>query len=422
MVNNKILAIIKREIKERLMSKRFIYTTLAFPLIMFLIIGVQAALFGLGKSETKNILVVSNSEVLLNQLNSELKSNRKLKSNKFNLSFQLVDSAAITDFVNSKKKLLLKNKITGILFVPESALKNKNVMFYSKTSKNLSIQETLSRALNSALVDVYFSEKKVAEKDIKFARKSVGFTTYKVSEKNGIAEEGFGNLVLAYIFTFLLYISLLMIGQLTMQSVMEEKTSKVVEVILSSVNSRELMTGKIIGSAIIGLAQMTVWLSPIILLVTTTWFTLPKEITLSITLGQIVYFLINYFVGLILYLGLFATLGAIYDNVQDAQQGMWPIMMLIIIPFFIALAMMQNPNSAIANISSMVPFASIIVMPVKMTLSDVQIWNIVISLLLNVLTIFAIFPFAGKIYRVGILRTGKKPKLTEVIKWLKFKY
>jgi len=422
MINKKSLAIIKREIKERLMSKRFIYTTLAFPLIMFLIIGVQAALFGLGKNEVKNIEVISNSEYLLNQLKPGLKNSKKLKANKFKLFYKLVDSAKVLDFVDSKKNLLLKGKLNGIVYVPESALINKRVFFYSKSAKNLAIQEKLSIALNTVLVDVYFQNKQVAPEDLEFARKSVKFKTYKVSKKSGVAEEGYGNLILAYIFTFLLYISLLMIGQLTMQSVMEEKTNRIVEVILSSVNSKELMTGKILGSAIIGLAQMAIWLSPIILLITTTWFTLPKEITLSITLGQLIYFLINYFIGLILFLGLFAALGAMYDNVQDAQQGMWPVMLLIIIPFFIAMAMMQNPDSTVANISSFFPFISIMVMPVKITLSDVTLYEIIASLLLNVLAIFALFPLIGKIYRVGILRTGKKPKLTEIVKWLKFKY
>ncbi len=422
MINNKVLAIIKREIKERLMSKKFIYTTLAFPLIMFVILGVQAALFGLDKNETKNILVISNSGELLSKLEKGLPNNRKLRSNKYNFSFKLVDSAKVKEFVSERKNLLHKNKLTGIVFVPASALKNKQVQYFSKSAKNLKIQEQLSRALNMVLVDVYFSDKHIAPEDVKFARERVSFKTFKVSESKGIAEEGYGNLALAYVFTFLLYISLLMIGQLTMQSVMEEKTSRIVEVILSSVNSRELMAGKIIGSAIIGLAQMAIWISPIILLVSTTWFTLPKEITLSITLGQIGYFLLNYFVGLVLFLGLFAALGAVYDNVQDAQQGIWPIMMLIIIPFFIALMMMQNPNNAIADVSSIVPFASVIVMPVKMTLVDVQTWKIATALILNVLTIFLVFPFAGKIYRVGILRTGKKPKLTEVIKWVKYKY
>jgi ABC-2 type transport system permease protein len=115
-------------------------------------------------------------------------------------------------------------------------------------------------------------------------------------------------------------------------------------------------------------------------------------------------------------------MGAIFDNPQDAQSGMWPVMMLIIIPFLIAISMMQNPNSPIANITALLPFTSVMVMPVKMTLIEVPLWQLGFSILVNIATIFLVFPIAGKIYRIGILRTGKKPKWSEVVKWLKYKY
>jgi ABC-2 type transport system permease protein len=119
---------------------------------------------------------------------------------------------------------------------------------------------------------------------------------------------------------------------------------------------------------------------------------------------------------------LFATVGAIFDNPQDAQSGLWPVMMLIIIPFFIAISMMENPNSGIAKIASFVPFANIIVMPARMTIAEVPLFHLIISIFISIATLFAIFPLAGKIYRVGILRTGKKPKWSEVVKWIKYKY
>lgn len=140
-------------------------------------------------------------------------------------------------------------------------------------------------------------------------------------------------------------------------------------------------------------------------------------------MGKIIlYFLFNFFVGLITFLGLFATVGSIFDNDQDAQSGIWPLMMLVIIPFFIAIAIQDNPNNSIGYISSMFPFASIIVMPAKMSLIDVPLWQILVSVVVNLGTMFGIFILAGKVYRVGILSTGKKPKWSEVIKWLKYKY
>jgi len=115
-------------------------------------------------------------------------------------------------------------------------------------------------------------------------------------------------------------------------------------------------------------------------------------------------------------------IGSIFENSQEAQSGMWPILMLILIPFFIAMSMMKNPTSPIAIVASMFPFANIIVMPARMTLVDVPIWQFVLSIAVGILTIIALFPLAGKIFRIGILRTGKKPSWGEVIKWLKYKY
>jgi ABC-2 type transport system permease protein len=276
--------------------------------------------------------------------------------------------------------------------------------------------------INKVLLDEYFKDKNISEGELAYIRKGVDIKSIKVSEEEDVETEGIGNQILAFIFTFILYISLLMMGQMTMQSVLEEKSSKIVEILLSSVNSRELMSGKIIGTAIMGAVQMIIWLSPVIVLITTAWFMLPPELTVDITMVHLVYFVINYFLGLLIYLGLFATVGAIFDNAQEAQSGVWPIMISIMIPFFISLSLMRNPTNPIGEIASLVPFATIIVMPARVTAIDIPAWQIAFSIVLNIATIFVLYPAAGKIYRIGILRTGKKPRWGEVIRWIKYKY
>ena len=134
------------------------------------------------------------------------------------------------------------------------------------------------------------------------------------------------------------------------------------------------------------------------------------------------YVLLNFFIGLITFLGLFATVGAIFDNDQDAQSSMWPLMMLILIPFYIAISIQNNPQGMIGMVASMFPFAAIIVMPARMALVDIPVWQFVLAVVVNLATMVGIFPLAGKIYRVGILMSGKKPKWNEVVRWLKYKY
>lgn len=207
-----------------------------------------------------------------------------------------------------------------------------------------------------------------------------------------------------------------------MQAVIQEKSNRIVEVLLSSVTSKELMTGKILGAAITGLLQMAIWLSPVVLVASTSIFLLPQEAMIDITFLQVGYLLLNFFLGLLIFVGLFTMIGSIFENPQDAQSGMWPILILIMIPFFISMSMIENPDNPIANIASMAPFSSIIVMPAKMAIVDVPIWQVILSTIVNIATVFAIFPIAGKIFRIGIMSTGRKPKWSEVVKWLKYKY
>ncbi len=422
MLNHRVLAIIKRELREKIMSKAFIFSTISLPLIMFIVIGVQAALFGLDDGTAKNIVIISDSDNLLEGLRNEFNSRKDLIDEGYNFEFVKKSSDEVHKFVNEKKKDLLDEKLTGVLLVPDEALQNKNVRFYSKTPKNLKLTKTLSGPINKVLIDAYFQRKSLSNDDLDFARRTVEFAGMKVSKEGEIKEEGYGNMILAYLFTFLLYISLLMIGSMTMQTVIEEKNNRIVEVVLSSVSPKELMTGKILGASITGVIQMAIWLSPIMILISTSWIVLPKEIIINLSFGQLFYFLFNFFLGLLIFIGLFAMVGSIFDNPQDAQTGVFPIIMLIMIPFFIAISMMENPNNVVASVASMFPFSALIVMPAKVTITDVPLWQMTVSILVNLATIAAIFPIAGKIYRVGILRTGKKPKLREIIKWLKYKY
>ena len=420
MFNYRVLAVIKRELKEKLMSKTFIFMTILLPLIMFGGIGIQLLL---QRDEAKSTIdLVTESHSLTESFQTELLSSDLVEDGKYTFTFYTMNRDDLKGFLDKKKKTLLDGDLTGIVFIPESAMKDKKIEYYSKTPTNPSLSRRLGEPLNKVLIDSYFHNRSLSLEELNFARKGIDFAGFKVSKEEKISEAAVGNLVLSFVFSLLLYLSLIMTGQLMLQSVIEEKSNRIVEVIISSVSPTELMTGKILGSAITAMIQMVIWLSPIILIITTTFFVLPAELVISITMNHILFLLLNFAIGLILYLSLFGMMGSIFDNPQDAQSGMWPIMLLIMIPFFIAISMMQNPNSPIANVTSLLPIFSIMVMPIKMTVVEVPLWQLIICLVLNTAAIFLIFPIAGKIYRVGILRTGKKPKWSEVVKWLKYKY
>lgn len=419
---DKTLTVIKRELRDKLLSKTFVLMTLLLPIFMFGILGFQTFLLTQESDEGTTIELVSENEEVLNNIQKVFQERTFIRNGYYKVGYSQKDKDQLQSFLEESRADLLSGKLTAIIFVPNSALENKDVEYYSKNPNNRTVFDKLRDMINNALVETYFEDKNFSQEEIEFAGMRVGFNTFRVSTDKDAEEEGVGNLIAAFLFTFLLYFSLIFLGTMMMRAVLEEKTSKIVEVLLSSCSSKDLMTGKILGTGITGVLQMFIWLLPVIMLITTSVFTLPADFNLKLDMGMVFYFLINYFIGLMTFLGLFASVGAIFDNDQDAQSGIWPIMMLIMIPFFIAITSQNNPDSALIKISSFVPFSSIIVMPARMTLVEVPLWQLLAAVVINIATFFGIFMLAGKIYRVGILRTGKKPSWAEVVKWFKYQY
>ena len=419
MLNNRIIAIIKRELREKLMSKAFIVMTIMVPLFMLLIMGMQMLIMLYQGDKGTRIELITQSESLTDRCREYLSKLDFIKDETYMISYNTLPRKSLKDHIEGRKKEILSGKLNGVIYVPSTALEDKKVEYYSKTPNNVTVFEKLKNHINEVLIDQYFSEKELTDEDLKFARMGVQFNGFKVTEKDELEEEGAGNIILAILFSVLIYSSLIFSAQMTMNSVLEEKSSKVVEVILSSISSREFMTGKILGCTITTFAQMVIWLLPIIILVTTTWIILPKWLVVEISYGHLLYFLVNFFLACLIFQGLSATVGAIFDNTQEAQSGFFPVTLLILIPFCLSFTMLRNPNNDLAVVSSYIPFATIFMMPLRFTLVDIPVWKLILSQLINVATLMLIFPLAGKIYRIGILRTGTKPTLREVLRWLR---
>lgn len=422
MFNRRTLSIIKRELREKVLSKSFVVMTLLVPVIFIGLILFQMYLLNYDSNSTASLEIITGSEQITSAAQQEFASLPLVKSGSYKISYATMDREKFSASLPSLQNELLGEKLTGLIYIPDSAVSNKEIDYYSKNPNNNSLFDKLKGSVNKILVNIHFAGKELSDNEISYATKSVDFNGFRISANKNIKAEGQGNQVLSFLFTFLLYLSLIFSGTMIMRSVIQEKNNKIVEVLLSSVDSKELMTGKILGAGITGITQMAVWLLPLIMIISTSWFVLPKDFTIDINLFQVFYVLLNFFIGLITFLGLFATVGAIFDNDQDAQSSIWPLMMLILIPFYIGISMQNNPDGKIGLVASMFPFASIIVMPARMALVDIPVWQFVLAVVVNLATMIGIFPLAGKIYRVGILMSGKKPKWNEVIAWMKYKY
>ena len=310
---------------------------------MFGLIGFQAFLVKYQGDADVRLEVISENPDLITEIENGFNEEYYVKDSSYTIEFKSMSRAELEEYLTNRNKDLVNETLSGIVFIPGNAMTDKKIEYYSKTPKNNAVMRKIRPVINNSLVKKYFEGKNVTQEELQFAGSNVDVTEFKISEGDKVEEEGVGNLVLAYIFAFLLYISLLMMGSMTMQSVIQEKSNRIVEVLLSSVSSRDLMAGKILGASITGVLQMAIWLLPIMLLISTSLFVLPPKFVLSISMYHLLYLLFNFFIGLVTFIGLFATIGSIFENPQEAQSGMWPIMLLIIIPFFIALSMIQNP-------------------------------------------------------------------------------
>ena len=419
MFNRRTLAIIKRELKMKLFSKSFILMTLLVPLFMLGIFSIQYFVQSMSGEQRSDLIIVSDSDEILNKVQNEMFQTGSFQSGDLTVRFEKTELSNFDSKLNEIKPDIIAQRITGVIFIESTSLQNKRVNYYSSNPNNSALFYKIKPSINKALIEIYFSAKQLNSDEINFARKDVEINGFRVSSDEKVAEEGYGNRIAMVLFSFLLYMALIFSGSMTMNAVVEEKSNKIVEVLLSSASSTELMAGKILGTVIVEVIQMAIWLSPIVLLISTSWFFIPPEFMPQMSIGFILYFLFNYTLALITYVALYATVGAIFDNPQDAQSGVWPLLMLIMIPFFIALGMESNAQSSFAQIASIFPFASLIVMPARMILVEVPLWQILLSSAINIIILIGIFKLAGKIYRIGILLTGKKPKWSEVFGWLK---
>jgi len=241
MFNRRTITIVKRELKAKLFSKTFIIMTLLVPVFIFGLFGIQIFIYSVSEEENPNLLIVSETENISRRLKNEFDEYSEVKSGNYRISYETLDTSAFAERLKGLKADLLSETLTGVVYVPEAALANKNVKYYSPNPSNQALFNKIKPGINKALINIYFEDKKLTREEVDYARNNVDITGYRITKDQKVEEEGVGNLVALFLFSFLLYMALIFSGQTTMHSVVEEKSSRIVEVLLSSVSSTELM-------------------------------------------------------------------------------------------------------------------------------------------------------------------------------------
>lgn len=438
---SKLNLIIKREFNAKVRNKAFIIMTILAP---FLMVAGSMLIVYLGKandSKVKTIAYVDQANII---------DNTVLKDSKSTIYLPLTNSS-----LEDAKKKAMDNEYYGLLYLPKQdslELLAKDIQFYSKKSPNMDVISTLENKIQTKIRSQKMQRLGIDIDKIKLAKinTDIKLENYE-GEKSSKMENGM-KITLGSLGGYLIMMFIMIYGTSVMRSVIEEKTSRIIEVIVSSIKPFQLMMGKIIGNALAGLTQFVIWgLLAIILMfvvssvlgIDTSEMTSAKmspeqaeimkeavggkmqEIITSFfklpLLSFLVYFLIYFIGGYLLYSSLYAAIGAAVDSETDTQQFMMPIMIPLMLAVYVGfVSVMKDPQGPVAVIFSIIPLTSPIVMLMRIPFGVPPI-QIAISIALLIGMFILVVWFAAKIYRVGILMYGKKPTYKELFKWLKYK-
>ncbi len=445
---HKTFIIIRREYLTRVKKKSFIITTLLVPLFFLGIMVIPAWLATRDDTQERTIAVFDASDRFDGQLETEGFTR-----------YELVDAVAYAE---------LRESLTGttyyaLLYIPENIYEINKATLTSPKQVPIELTSQIERKLSQVIENdkrqTIFNETGIPDLEVllQATRTRVELSTMKVSE-GGVEKKSSSMIAFAasYGMGILIYFFVFMYGSLVMRSVMEEKKNRIVEVIVSSVKPFQLMSGKILGTALVGLTQVGIWIAVILI-----GFTVARgfisadsaksigqnlvenqpqmglmqpdisdmehkiaeilEMIGNLNLPLLIFGFFFYFLGgYLLYSSLMGAIGAAADNDEDTQQMMLPVTFPLILSIIFLMAIARNPEGQLAFWTSIIPFTSPICMLARLPYG-VPAWELILSMVLLIASLFGVIWVAAKIYRTGILMYGKKVNLKELYKWLTYK-
>ena len=428
---DKIWIILKSEFMRRVRTKMFVLTTLLAPIVLIGIGTVPGIVgyFAATGDEEEEIAVIDETSVLLDRLQQ------------LDNPYTFVEATAPED---SLQRAVRAGDLRGYLLLSDSLTHAVGeASFYSSEGGGISMGFELSDAVDDAVQAYRLEAARVSPEVLGILENDVSVQMLTLTEEGSKEDTTFIYTIIGYIMGFIIYGALFAYGGIVMQSVIEEKTSRVVEVVVSAVRPFQLLMGKVLGIGLMGLLQFLFWAvliggvltfagSIIALTMDPASLDLPAgasqealleaadisipAIEPSLFIGFVLFFLGGY----LLYASLFAAVGSAVEQQQDAQSLMMPITLLIIMPILFITMIVEDPNSTLSVVLSLIPFFSPILMVVRMAATSVPLWQLVLSYVLLFGSFVATIWVSSRIYRVGILMYGKKPTLREMIRWFSY--
>ena len=436
---NKVFVVVRREFVERVRTKAFLIGTFLGPLLMVFLM-VMPALMMSGGTRTQRIAIVdATTDGVGARVESQLMAQTFTADGdtlpRYDLTRVAVEPVrieavrdslvALTGFSQSDHP----GSFAGVLVVSDATVIEGRASYFGANVGSLETMGRLEGSIAQAVRTARLERAGVDPAVVATAMAGTRMTTTKVEEGRATGESGEASFILAYVMGFILYLAIILYGQQTATSVIEEKSSRIMEVLASSLKPFQMLMGKILGIGAVGLVQLGIWagvayvassqrgrIAGLFGVDPAAMQAMPIP---SFPLDLFAVFLLYFVLGFLLYGALFAAIGSMVNAVQEVQQVMMPVMLLVVFGFFGVFAVIKDPNAGIGLTMSFIPFFAPFVMPVRWSMASVPVSQLLISLALMVVGLLAVAWFAGRIYRTGILMYGKKPSLRELLHWIK---
>jgi ABC-2 type transport system permease protein len=420
---HKTWLIIKREYITRVKTKGFVIGTVIVPLIG---IGFTLLIVFLVTHQSRQSLrlaIVDNAGGLASSVAGGLQSKMPDGKPQFDILESIDRPASLAAVQDDLRAKINSSTLDAYLVIPSDL--SKSVELHTKNPGNFSLLGPLSAAVNQAVVEARLSARGIHVDNVQDLVRSADLQIIKVGKTGESVERG-QTIGVAIALVILLYTTLLMYGIITMRSVLEEKTTRTMEVLISAVTPSELLAGKILGVAGVAFTQFLIWTASLALLGSYGAAMAAMSGTgsilsaLHVPISLLLYAMVYFFGGYFLYSAMFAAVGAACSNEQDAAQLQWIAMAPLVFTMVIYTLVLNDPASRVSIILSEIPFFAPVLMPLRVSLQTPPVWQMALSISLLFLSIGAVIYFSAKIYRVGILMYGKRPTLPELVRWLRY--
>lgn len=424
------LLIIKREYLQRVRTKAFIIFTILTPLFMSLAVLGPAKLIGMRSAGTRNIVVVTSNQELGDLIKAQLEGGNKSQARSTDDDQNSAAKYSVTTKLangSNRKELTAEvsdGKLDGYVWLTDQELASQKFAYSTSHASDFIDASVVERAVNNALMRSRMVAQGLKPDQIDSVLKSkMDMDTVRI-EKGGKESKagGFAGIMLPFLLMFMIYITLIIYGVAVMRSVLEEKTSRIMEVMLSSATSTQMMAGKLIGVGAVGFTQILIWITCGFLLSSGAIAAIRPYLK-DVQLPWMVYaaFPVFFLLGYLLYSTMYAAVGSMVNSEEEAQQMQWPVLMPLVLCTVFAMSVIRDPNSQLAFWASMFPLTSPVIMFVRVAVQpQLPVWQVLTSVALLVLTTWGMIWLCSRIYRVGILMYGKRPTLPEIMKWIKY--